>query len=59
MSESEKICDIDLIIDPNNHCDLDLLDFCLDQLDAGLTNDALFGNGFDLDEAAFEVMRIS
>ena len=58
MSESKKICDIDLLIDQNNHCDLNLLDFCLDQLDAGLANDALFGNGFDLDEAAFEVMQI-
>jgi len=30
MSEGEKICDIDLVIYPNNHLDLDLLDFCLD-----------------------------
>ena len=59
MSEGEKICDIDFVIDPNNHCDLDLLDFCLDQLDTGLTNDAPLGNEFDLDEAAFEVMWIS
>jgi len=44
-----------MVIYPNNHWDLDLLDFCLDQLDAGLTNDAPLGNGFDLDEAAFEV----
>jgi len=59
MSEGEKICDIDLVIYPNNHWDLDLLDFCLDQLDTGLTNDTPLGNGFDLDEAAFEVMWIS
>ena len=58
MSEGEMICDIDLVINPNNHCDVDLLDFCLDQLDTGLTNDAPFANRFDLDEAAFEVMWI-
>jgi hypothetical protein len=59
MSEGEKIYDIDLVIDLNNHWGLDLLDFCLDQLGAGLTNDTPLGNGFDLDEAAFEVMWIS
>jgi hypothetical protein len=57
MSEHEKIGDIDLEIDPNNHWDVELLDFCLDQLDAGLTNDTPLG-GFDLDEAAFEVIQI-
>jgi len=55
----EKICDINLAIDPNNLWDLNLLDFCFDQLDAGLFDDTPLGNEFDLDEDAFEVMWIS
>jgi len=48
-----------LEIDPNNLWDLNLLDFCFDQLDAGLFDDTPLGNEFDLDEDAFEVMQIS
>jgi hypothetical protein len=55
MSKHKKICDIDLAIDSNNHWDVDLLDFCLDQSNAGLTKDTPLG-GPDLDDAAFEVI---
>ena len=59
MSECKKICDVDLVIDPNNLWDLNLLDFCFNQLDAGFFKHTPLGNGFDLDEDAFEVMWIS
>lgn len=48
-------CDIDYVPDPNHDWEADLLDFCIETLEAGIDRDESPANDIEFGDEAFEV----
>ncbi|KZP25484.1 hypothetical protein FIBSPDRAFT_1008199 [Athelia psychrophila] len=57
MSKGEMDCDIDYVPDPNYDWEADLLDFCIEKLDAGIDRDKSPANNIEFGDEAFKILE--